>query len=76
FEGEETIQTTAVIAEGKITVEMGLVGKPDLRMLADSKTWVAFLRKDIGLPRALLTRKVKLSGDPRLLLAFAKCFPN
>ncbi|MFT5199026.1 MAG: ferredoxin [Planctomycetota bacterium] len=76
FVGAETIQTTAVIAEGKITVEKGLVGKPDLRMLADSKTWVAFLRKDIGLPRALLTRKVKLSGDPRLLLAFAKCFPN
>jgi hypothetical protein len=74
--GSKTIQVTAVIAEGAISVAHGLLGKFDLRVRADSKTWFAFLRKDIGLPRALLTLKVKLSGDPRLLRAFARCFPN
>ena len=76
FVGEETLQATAVIAEGAITVEKGLVGEPDLRMRADSETWIAFLRKDVGLARAVLTRKIRLSGDPRLLLAFARCFPS
>ena len=76
FSGAETIQATAIIADQTITVEPGHVGKANLRLTADSKTWISFLRKDIGLPRAMLTRKIKLSGNPKLLLAFAKCFPS
>ncbi|MBL4771014.1 MAG: SCP2 sterol-binding domain-containing protein [Planctomycetes bacterium] len=76
FNGAETQQHTVRISDATISVEEGLIGKADLHMRADSKTWVAFLRKDVGLLRALITRKIKLSGDPRLLIAFSKCFPS
>ena len=50
-------------------------GKPDLSVTADSETWLRFLRKEAGLPFAVLMRRVRLKGSPRLLLAFGRCFP-
>ncbi len=35
-----------------------------------------FLRKERSLVWALLTRKIRLKGPPRLLVAFGKCFPS
>jgi ferredoxin len=35
-----------------------------------------FLRKEASLPWALLRRRVRLKGSPRLLLAFGRCFPS
>ncbi|MFT7680117.1 MAG: hypothetical protein ACI8QC_004123 [Planctomycetota bacterium] len=35
---------------------------------------IAFLRKEHSLVRALITRKLRLSGPPRLLAAFGRCF--
>ncbi|MBI3275595.1 MAG: SCP2 sterol-binding domain-containing protein, partial [Methylocystis sp.] len=58
-----------------LRVEDGLIGKADLALTADADTWVRFLRKEASLPWALLRRKIKLRGDPRLLLAFGRCFP-
>ena len=37
---------------------------------ADSRTWLGFLRKERSLVWALLRRKIRLKGSPRLLLAF------
>jgi putative sterol carrier protein len=52
------------------------VGKPDLIVKADSKTWIAFLRKYQNIVLAILTRKIRVKGDIRLLLKFGKCFPS
>jgi putative sterol carrier protein len=52
------------------------VGEPDLVVQADSQTWMAFLRKARNIVLASLARKIRVNGDLRLLLRFAKCFPT
>jgi NAD-dependent dihydropyrimidine dehydrogenase PreA subunit len=76
FTGEEPRQATVVIRNKTITVKPGHQGTPHLRITADSRTWLRFLAKDTGLLWALLTRKIRLKGSPRLLLAFGRCFPS
>jgi Fe-S-cluster-containing hydrogenase component 2 len=76
FTGREPAEATVVIRDKTIRVEDGHVGSPDLRVTADSQTWVGFLRKERSLLWALLTRKIRLKGSPRLLVAFGKCFPS
>jgi putative sterol carrier protein len=76
FTGAENVEATITIADGRLHVEEGLTGKPDLRMTADSETWLAFVRKERSMPWALLTRKIRIRGNPKLLLAFGKCFPS
>ncbi|MFQ5931279.1 MAG: 2Fe-2S iron-sulfur cluster-binding protein, partial [Nitrospiraceae bacterium] len=53
----------------------GHVGVPNLRVTADTRTWLGFLAKERNLVWALLTRKIRLKGSPKLLVAFGKCFP-
>ena len=57
-------------------VQEGLVGRADLAVTADGDTWIRFLRKEASLPWALLSRRIKLRGDPRLLLAFGSASPS
>jgi len=76
FTGMEPCQGTVVIRDKTITVTDGLVGTADLRVTADGATWIAFLAKEKGLAEALLTRRLKLGGPPRLMSAFARCFPS
>ena len=52
------------------------MGQSDLVVKADSKTWIGFLRKERNIVLANLTRKIRIKGDIRLLLKFAKCFPT
>ena len=51
-------------------------GDADLRLTADSETWLGFLAKERSLLWALLRRKIRIKGSPRLLVAFGKCFPS
>ncbi len=76
FTGMEPCQGTVVIKDKAITVSDGLVGTADLRVTADGATWIAFLAKEKGLAAALLSRRLRLSGSPRLMSAFARCFPS
>ncbi len=76
FTGDETLDGTVIIRDKSIVVQEGLVGKPDLHVTADSQTWIKFLSKEIGLVIALVTRKIKVKGSPKLMLAFARCFPS
>ncbi|HWE39603.1 MAG TPA: 4Fe-4S binding protein [Isosphaeraceae bacterium] len=76
FTGDEPAEATVVIRDKAIRVEPGHVGAPDLRVQADSRTWLGFLAKDRSLVWALLRRKIRLKGSPRLLVAFGKCFPS
>lgn len=76
FTGQEEVKATVVIRDRKLTVSDGHIGISDFRLTSDSQTWLRFLRKEANLVWALLTRKVRIHGSPRLLLAFARCFPS
>ncbi len=76
FTGTEACQTTVTIRDKKIGIQDSHVGKPDLSITADSMTWLRFVRKEGSLVWALLTRRIRLKGSPRLLMAFGKCFPS
>lgn len=76
FTGSEQAEVTVVIRSGKLTVEMGLQGKANTTVFADAETWVKFLAGERSLLRALLTRQIRLRGNPKWLLAFQRCFPS
>jgi NAD-dependent dihydropyrimidine dehydrogenase PreA subunit len=76
FTGQEEVKSTVVIRDKKLEVSDGHSGTPDFQVTADSNTWLRFLRKEANLVWALVTRKIRIHGSPRLLLAFARCFPS
>ena len=76
FTGEEAVKATVVIRDGQLEVSDGHTGIPDLQLTADSQTWLRYLRKEANLIWALLRRRVRIHGRPKLLLAFARCFPS
>lgn len=49
--------------------------KPNLTMTAGGVAWVRFLNHELSLARALLTRRIRMKGPPRLLAAFGRCLP-
>jgi len=76
FTDSEATSVTIVIRDGKFTLSEGLQGEPNIRVTADTATWLGFLAKEKSLPWALLTRRIKLRGNPKWLLAFGRCFPS
>lgn len=76
FTGDEECKATVVIRNKTLAVQDGHVGTPDLRITADSSTWLGFLAKEKSIVWALLRRKIRIKGPSRLLLAFGRCFPS
>jgi ferredoxin len=76
FTGAEERRATVTIHDQKLEVSEGHSGKADIAVTADSQTWLGFLAKERNLLWALLRRKIRIKGSPRLLLAFGKCFPS
>jgi len=76
FTGQEQVKATVTIRNEKLQVSEGHDGKPDLRLTADAETWLRFLRKEANLVWALVRRKIRIQGSPKLLLAFGRCFPS
>jgi len=76
FTNAEKREATITIKNRTLDIKDGLIGKPDVHVTADAKTWLGFLAKENSLPLALIRRKIRVKGDPRLLLAFGKCFPS
>jgi NAD-dependent dihydropyrimidine dehydrogenase PreA subunit len=76
FTGEEARAATVVIRSRTLEVKDGHLGDADFRLTADSRTWLRFLARETSLPWALLRRKIRFRGAPRLLLDFARCFPS
>ncbi|PLR78608.1 4Fe-4S ferredoxin [Bacillus sp. V3-13] len=76
FSGKEELEAAIHIKDKKIEIESQLTGIPDVHVFADSETWLKFIRKEIHILNAVLTRKIKVKGDVRLLKSFARCFPS
>ena len=75
FTGLEQVKCTVTIRDKTLEVRDDHVGDRDLLVRADARTWLSFLRGEKSIVWAILTRKIRLRGDPRLLLQFGKCFP-
>jgi ferredoxin-NADP reductase/Fe-S-cluster-containing hydrogenase component 2/putative sterol carrier protein len=76
FTGEERREATVVIRDRTLSIQKGLAGTADLHVTADTRTWLGFLAKERNLGWALVQRKIRIKGSPRLLIAFGKCFPG
>lgn len=76
FTGDEADTATIVIKNKMLQIHYGHVGTRHLHIIADSRTWLGFVRKERNLLWALLSRKIRIQGPPRLLIAFGKCFPS
>ena len=76
FTGDESARATITIRAGKIEVAEGFVGNASLTMRADAQYWLGFLAGERFLPWGLITRRIRLKGNPRYLLLFGKCFPR
>lgn len=75
FTGAVPITLTVTIRDQTITSVEGLQGTPDLTLYADGEAWVRFLNRKMTGVFAFITRKIRIEGDPRLLVAFGNCFP-
>ena len=76
FTGKEQKEATVVIRDGTLQVQDGHQGEADLKVTADSETWLGFLAKERSLLWALLRKKIRIKGSPKLLVAFGRCFPS
>lgn len=76
FTGDEHREATIVIRDQQATVEDGHIGEADLKVTADTATWLGFLAQEKSLLWALLTRRIRMKGSPLLLVAFGRCFPQ
>lgn len=75
FTGRQPGECTVTIHDEKIDVKDFIDGDCDLRATADSMAWLRLLRKEASAVWLLATLQIRLFGNPRLLLAFGKCFP-
>jgi Fe-S-cluster-containing hydrogenase component 2 len=76
FTGAEPAEATVTIRNQTLSVERELVGQSDCTVVADSKTWLGFLRKERNIFWAIIRRKIKVKGSLALFKAFGRCFPN
>lgn len=76
FTGAEQREATIEIRDQRIEAREGHHGRPDLCVVVDCATWFGFLAGEKSLLWALLRRKIRLHGPPRLLVKFGRCFPS
>jgi len=76
FTGAESCQGTITIRDQTIDVTDGLAGTADVRITADTATWIKILRGEKNFLVAVLTRKVRVQGPKALLKSFVRCFPG
>jgi ferredoxin len=76
FTGKEPTEATVIVRGGAIKIENGLQGVCNIHVTADSETWLGFLAKEKSLLWSLLTRSIRIRGNPKSLRAFARCFPS
>ena len=76
FSGEDERKATVVIRNKTLEVHGGHIGKPNIHIIADSRTWLQFLAKEKNVVWALLLGKIRVKGPIRLLRAFGRCFPS
>ena len=75
--GPEAVRATVRIDDGQLQVTPGaLTGRPDLLLEADARLWLAIASGRRSPEWAVLRRRLRTTGDRRLLARFAACFPR
>ena len=74
FTGEQQKKATVAIRHCQLAIHDGHQGQANMRVVADSRTWLGFVAKERSLLWALVRRKIRLRGSPRLLLLSANAF--
>jgi Fe-S-cluster-containing hydrogenase component 2 len=72
FTGKEPANVTVVVKEGEVDTREELCPTADLRVVADSEAWLRIVNKEVLPFWYLLTGKLKVRGNPLLLLKFQK----
>jgi Fe-S-cluster-containing hydrogenase component 2 len=72
FTGKEPASVTVIVKEGKVETREGLYPEASLRVVADSEAWLRIVNKEALPFWYLLTGKLKVWGNPILLLKFQK----
>lgn len=75
FSGREQRKATVKIKNNKLKIINNKTGEADLHIKVDSQTWIGILNQQTSPIWAVLTGKLKLKGNPLLLLRFQKCVP-
>lgn len=76
FTGREACQATVIIKEKTLQVLEGHVEKAGVSITVDSQTWLSMLSGAKRPLSAIMSRKLRVKGDIRLLRAFNRCFPR
>ncbi|MFZ5890566.1 MAG: SCP2 sterol-binding domain-containing protein [Myxococcota bacterium] len=74
--GEQPLTATVRINDGTLEVESGLVGVADVHVRTSGKLWLEIVERRRNPIFLLLTGRLKIKGNPRLLGRFAACFPQ
>jgi len=74
FTGEENEDATVIIMNKTITVLSGHEGRADVRVTADSRSWLKVLHKDSSMIKEIVFGKIKVRGSMKLFKAFGRCF--
>lgn len=74
FVGDEKIDATIAIDDGKLAIAGQHEGNADLHVTADARTWLGFVHGERSLLWAVLMRKVRWTGRFTLLRLFNRCF--
>ncbi len=76
FTGRENATATIRIDGQKIDVSEGHQDQSDVRVYADSDTWLKIMNKEYSILTAIVLRKVRVKGSMDLFRAFGRCFPK
>jgi alkyl sulfatase BDS1-like metallo-beta-lactamase superfamily hydrolase len=74
FTGAEEALATVIVNDSTLHVAIGHHGQADCHLIADSATWLQFLRKEANLLWAIVRRKIRVQSSPRLLMEFGRLF--
>ncbi len=76
FTGSEHRRATVRISNQQLEVIDGHHGSANLKITAESNTWLGFLAREKSLAWALVTRRIRLQGSPTWMVRFGRCFPS
>jgi ferredoxin len=70
------VEFTVCIDDGALETKPGLIGEADVVVRAETKTWLEIVEQKRSPVWAVVTGRLKLEGDRKLLDKFAACFPR
>jgi epoxyqueuosine reductase QueG/putative sterol carrier protein len=76
LDGADPVQATVCIDDGTLQVLPGLVGTADLVVRASGEVWLDIVTKRRNPIVAVITRRLRVTGDRTLLQRFAACLPR